>query len=208
MRLTEQLSMFDTNSDCDTNDASSSSSSKETSPTGETPTLSSSVPNIYNYPKKLVLETELQFDNDYFKNGIDERDRGGLNHSFRSVRLSKPKMEGQSLSFDCTRRHGSLRYDFKSSASLEQVSYRCLVDGLKNDKRKVSLLPTFGFFYSNAGLKNRFFFVLWSNFFLNICVCEYGNNSRISDKRLFVLILFEYCIAAKNHFDNLSSSCL
>ncbi|CAH0577895.1 unnamed protein product [Chrysodeixis includens] len=136
MRLTEQLSMFDTNSDCDTFDASSSSSSKETSPTGETPTLSSSVPNIYNYPKKLVLETELQFHNDYFKNGIDERDRGGLNHSFRSVRLSKPKMEGQSLSFDCTKRHGSLRHDFKSSASLEQVSYRCLVDGLRNDKKK------------------------------------------------------------------------
>ncbi|CAH1647474.1 unnamed protein product [Spodoptera littoralis] len=136
MRLTEQLSMFDANSDCDTFDASSSSSSKETSPTGETPTLSSSVPNISNYPKKKVAETELQFHNDYFKNEIEERDRGGLNHSFRSVRLSKPKIDGQSLSFDYTKRHGSLRHDFKSSASLEQVSYRSLVDSLRNDKKK------------------------------------------------------------------------
>lgn len=129
--------MFDTNSDCDTLDASSSSSSKETSPIGDTPTLSSSVPNISDYPRKKVLETGLQFHNDYFKNEIEDRDRGGLNHSFRSVRLSKPKMEGQSLSFDYSKRHGSLRHDFKSSASLEQVSYRCLVDGLRNDKRKV-----------------------------------------------------------------------
>lgn len=140
MRLTEQLSMFDANSDCDTFDASSSSSSKETSPTGETPTLSSSVPNISNYPKKKVAETELQFHNDYFKNEIEERDRGGLNHSFRSVRLSKPKIDGQSLSFDYTKRHGSLRHDFKSSASLEQVSYRSLVDSLRNDKKKVGYI--------------------------------------------------------------------
>lgn len=141
MRLTEQLSMFDTNSDCDTFDASSSSSSKETSPTGDTPTLSSSVPNISNYPRKKVeTETELQFHNDYFKNEIEDRDRGGLNHSFRSVRLSKPKVDGQSLSFDYSKRHGSLRHDFKNSASLEQVSYRCLVDGLRNDNRKVGLM--------------------------------------------------------------------
>lgn len=86
------------------------------------------------------LITELHFHNDYFKNEKEDRDRGGLNLSFRSVRLSKPKMDGQSLSFDCTKRHGSLRYDFKSSASLEQVSYRCLVDGLRNDKRKVGYI--------------------------------------------------------------------
>ncbi|CAB3226200.1 unnamed protein product [Arctia plantaginis] len=135
MRLTEQLAVFETNSDCDTF-ASSSSSSKETSPTGETPTLSSSVPNISNYPAKKLLETELHFHNDYFKNDTDNIERGGLNYSFRSMRMTGPKLDGHSLSFDCTKRHGSLRHDFKSSASLEQVSYRCLVDGLRNDKRK------------------------------------------------------------------------
>ncbi|XP_075990875.1 inositol polyphosphate-4-phosphatase type I A [Anticarsia gemmatalis] len=150
MRLTEQLAMFDTGSDCDTF-ASSSSSSKETSPTGEPPTLSSSVPNISNYPAKKLLETELQFHNDYFKNESENIERGGLNYSFRSVRLAKPKLDGHSLSFDCTKRHGSLRHDFKSSASLEQVSYRCLVDGLRSDKRKAlesrresTTLPTVG----------------------------------------------------------------
>lgn len=136
MRLTEQLAVFEINSDCDTF-ASSSSSSKETSPTGETPTLSSSVPNISNYPAKKLLETELHFHNDYFKNETDNIERGGLNYSFRSVRMTGPKLDGHSLSFDCTKRHGSLRHDFKSSASLEQVSYKCLVDGLRNDKRKV-----------------------------------------------------------------------
>lgn len=139
LRLTEQLAMFDTNSDCDTF-TSSSSSSKETSPTGETPTLSSSVPNISNYPAKKLLETELQFHNDYFKSETENIERGGLNYSFRSVRLTKPKLDGHSLSFDSTKRHGSLRHDFKSSASLEQVSYRCLVDGLRNDKRKVGFI--------------------------------------------------------------------
>lgn len=136
MRITEQLALFETNSDCDTF-ASSSSSSKEASPMGEeTPTLSSSVPNISNYPTKKLVETELHFHNDYFKNETEKVERGGLNYSFRSVRLAKPKLDGHSLSFDCTKRHGSLRHDFKSSASLEQVSYRCLVDGLRNDKRK------------------------------------------------------------------------
>ncbi|XP_072930863.1 inositol polyphosphate-4-phosphatase type I A isoform X2 [Epargyreus clarus] len=143
LRLTEQLSMFEQpSSDCDTFDASSSSSSKETSPTGDSPSLSSSVPNICpnNCPKStrdsikdIVEGSELQFHNDYFNS--DERNR--LNHSFRSVRSPvKSKLnDSHSLSFDANKtRHGSLRNDFKSSASLEQVSYRCLMDSLSGKK--------------------------------------------------------------------------
>lgn len=132
MRLTEQLNIYDPNSDCDSFDASSSSSSKDASPTVDLPSLSSSVPNIC--PKMKIAEgTELQFHNDYFKNERHDR----LNHSFRSVRSQK--FSDQSLSFESHKlRTGSLRHDFKSSASLEQVSYRCLMDSLSgNDKRKV-----------------------------------------------------------------------
>ncbi|XP_073956536.1 inositol polyphosphate-4-phosphatase type I A [Choristoneura fumiferana] len=131
-RLIEQLSLLDLqSSDCDTL-ASSSSSSKDTSPTGDPPTLSSSVPNIC--PKK---RPDLEFHNDYF---VSERsERKPFNHSFRSVRSpAKPKLnELQSLSLDSNKR-GSLRNDYKSSASLEQVSYRCLMDSLSGGKRKNS----------------------------------------------------------------------
>lgn len=143
MRLTEQISMFETmSSDCDTFDASSSSSSKEASPTVDLPSLTSSVPNIYhtkNRDVKISEGTELQFHNDYFKSEREER--SSWHHSFRSVR-SRPRLnETQSLSFESNKtRHGSLRNDFKSSASLEQVSYRCLMESLSgNDKRKVWL---------------------------------------------------------------------
>ncbi|KAL0902147.1 hypothetical protein ABMA27_000089 [Loxostege sticticalis] len=143
MRLTEQISMFETmSSDCDTFDASSSSSSKEASPTVDLPSLTSSVPNIYhtkNRDVKISEGTELQFHNDYFKSEREER--SSWHHSFRSVR-SRPRLnETQSLSFESNKtRHGSLRNDFKSSASLEQVSYRCLMESLSgNDKRKNSM---------------------------------------------------------------------
>ncbi|XP_063837987.1 inositol polyphosphate-4-phosphatase type I A-like [Ostrinia nubilalis] len=141
MRLTEQLTIFDAmSSDCDTFDASSSSSSKETSPTLDLPTLTSSVPNICPKNRDKISEgTELQFHNDYFKSEREER--SSWHHSFRSVR-SRPRLnETQSLSFESNKtRHGSLRNDFKCSASLEQVSYRCLMESLSgNDKRKNSI---------------------------------------------------------------------
>lgn len=143
MRLTQQLSLFDANADCDNFDASSSSSSKDTSPMVDVPAFpSSSFSTTSNgiddkEPFKHVYETELRFYNDYFKS--EERNR--LNHSFRSIKSpSKPKLnEAQSQSFDLNRpRHGSLRHDFKSTASLEQVSYRCLMESLSGiDKKKV-----------------------------------------------------------------------
>ncbi|XP_060809526.1 inositol polyphosphate-4-phosphatase type I A [Amyelois transitella] len=142
VRLTELYSMFDTmSSDCDTLDASSSSSSKETSPTVDFPNLSSSVPNIFaNQQANQKDITELQFYNNYFKS--EKKERSNLNLSFRSVRsLAKPKLnDTQSLSFDNNKtRHGSLRSDFKSSASLEQVSYRSLMNSIAgNDKKKGS----------------------------------------------------------------------
>ncbi|RVE52200.1 hypothetical protein evm_003119 [Chilo suppressalis] len=144
MRLTEQLSVFDAmSSDYDTFDASSSSSSKETSPTVDLPTLTSSVPNICpnNCGKNLrdsKTNDGLHFHHDYFKSESEER---SWHHSFRSVRARPRLNETQSLSFESKRtRHGSLRYDYKSSASLEQVSYKCLMDNLTaNDKRKNSV---------------------------------------------------------------------
>ncbi|KAM3968505.1 inositol polyphosphate-4-phosphatase type I A [Aphomia sociella] len=143
-RLTEQLTMFDAmSSDCDTFDASSSSSSKETSPTVDLPTLSSSVPNICpNCTQKETKPTEaneLHFHNNYFK--PEKKERSSLNLSFRSVRSpAKPRLnDTQSLSFDNNKvRHGSLRNDFKCSASLEQVSYRSLMNSLSGSDRKKS----------------------------------------------------------------------
>ncbi|KAG6444647.1 hypothetical protein O3G_MSEX003496 [Manduca sexta] len=143
VRLTDQLSMFDTiSSDCDTFDASSGSSSKETSPTGDLPTFSSSVPNIDDCSANAEAVTEgaqLHFHHDYFK--CEREERSSLNHSFRSFR--SVKLNEQSLSFDSTKtRHGSLRYDFRCSASLEQVSYRCLVDNVgTSDKKKSTEVP-------------------------------------------------------------------
>lgn len=136
LKMTEQLSVFD-NADCDF-EVSSSSSSKETSPTVDFPTLSSSVPNICpnncKSHQKIDEGTELQFHYDYFK--CDREERGSLTRSFRSVRSAKSDEHG--FSFESNKmRGGSLRHDFKSSASLEQVSYRCLMEGLGNDKRKV-----------------------------------------------------------------------
>ncbi|XP_045784070.1 inositol polyphosphate-4-phosphatase type I A [Maniola jurtina] len=147
MRLTDQLSLFEANSDCENFDTSSSSSSKETSPIVDVATFPSSSfsPVSSNghqdrEPFKNMYETELRFYNDYFKS--EERSR--LNHSFRSIRSpSKPKLnDAQSLSFDSNRpRHGSLRHDFKSTASLEQVSYRCLMESLSGiDKKKSTAL--------------------------------------------------------------------
>lgn len=134
LKMTEQLNVFD-NADCDF-EVSSSSSSKETSPTVDFPTLSSSVPNICpnncKSHQKIDEGTELQFHNDYFK--CDREERGSLNHSFRSVRSAKFNEQG--FSFESHKMRG-LTNDFKSSASLEQVSYRCLIEGLGNDKRKV-----------------------------------------------------------------------
>lgn len=135
-RLTEEFRVMDTfSSDCDTLGASSSSSSKEASPTADYPTFSSSVPDIKH---KLTEGAELHFHNDYFKSEREERSEKSWNHSFRSVRsLTKQKLsEAQSQSFE-TKRHGSLRFDFKSSASLEQVSYRSLVDNLSKNDLKV-----------------------------------------------------------------------
>ncbi|XP_053624028.1 inositol polyphosphate-4-phosphatase type I A-like [Plodia interpunctella] len=145
VRLTELYSMFDTmSSDCDTFDASSSSSSKETSPTVDFPTLSSSVPNIFanncQQNNNKELKTELHFYNNYFKS--EKKERNNLNLSFRSVRSpAKSRLnDTQSLSFDSNKvRHGSLRDDFKSSASLELVSYRSLMKSIGgNDKKKGS----------------------------------------------------------------------
>ncbi|XP_050360803.1 inositol polyphosphate-4-phosphatase type I A [Nymphalis io] len=145
VRLTEQLSLFDTNSDCDTFEASSSSSSKETSPTVDFASFPSSSYICSNNCQKLDKDlskhgSELHFYNDYFNS--EERNR--LNHSFRSVRSpTRPKLnDTHSFSFDSKRtRHGSLRHDFKSTASLEQVSYRCLMESLSGiDKKKNSNL--------------------------------------------------------------------
>ncbi|CAK1554649.1 unnamed protein product [Leptosia nina] len=145
MQLTEQLSMFDVGSDCDTL-ASSSSSSKETTPTVDAPSLSASVPNMcHNRCSKTqesirnILEsTDLQFHNNYF----NSEERQQLNHSFRSVRSPfKTKLNDlPNSSFDSNRpRHGSLRHDFKNASSLEQVSYRCLMESLcGSDRRKSS----------------------------------------------------------------------
>ncbi|KOB70223.1 Uncharacterized protein OBRU01_15656 [Operophtera brumata] len=60
-----------------------------------------------------------------------ERSERSWNHSFRSARgaAAAPSFE----------RHGSLRSDFKSSASLEQVSYKSLVNNKKADKKKVQI---------------------------------------------------------------------
>lgn len=141
--MTEQLSMFGTNSDCDTFDASSSSSSKETTPTVETSFLSSSVPNVFQNRlnskesiKNILDASDLQFDNDYF----NSEERKNLNHSFRSVRSPVKSRFNDLNSFDFNRpRHGSLRHDFKNS-SLEQISYRSLMDNLAgSDKRKVNV---------------------------------------------------------------------
>lgn len=133
--------MFDNGSDCDTFDASSSSSSKETTPTMETPSLSSSVPNMFHNQYKSkdaiknILETHLHFDNNYF----NSEDRKILNHSFRSFRSPVKSRFSDSNSFDSKRlRQGSLRHDFKNF-SLEQVSSRFLMESLcGNDKRKVN----------------------------------------------------------------------
>ncbi|CAG9788969.1 unnamed protein product [Diatraea saccharalis] len=142
VRLTEQLGVFETmSSDCDTFDASSSSSSKETSPTVDLPTLTSSVPNMCpgdcGKNTKTNDNTGLHFHHDYFKSEREERSW----HSFRSVRARPRLNETQSLSFESNKtRHGSLRYDNKCSASLEQVSYKCLMDNLTaSDKRKNSV---------------------------------------------------------------------
>ena len=134
LRITEQLNIFD-NSDCDTFEASSSSSSKETSPMVDSAIFPSS--SFSSNCKSKDSKSELQFFNDYFNS--EERNR--LNHSFRSVRSpTKPKLDDvHSFSFDSKRlRHGSLRHDFKSTASLEQVSYRCVMESLSGiDKKKV-----------------------------------------------------------------------
>ncbi|XP_045510028.1 inositol polyphosphate-4-phosphatase type I A [Colias croceus] len=154
MQLTEQLSVFDTGSDCDTMDASSSSSSKETTPTVEGPSLSSSVPNMCHNRcskpqdsiKSIIEPSDLQFNHDYF----NSTERNKLNLSFRSVR-SPVKSKEDSSKFDGNRpRHGSLRHDFKNSSSLEQVSYRCLMESLsgsmkrKSSDPKESPLPSIG----------------------------------------------------------------
>ncbi|XP_022125938.2 inositol polyphosphate-4-phosphatase type I A [Pieris rapae] len=152
LQLTEQLSMFGTNSDCDTFDASSSSSSKETTPTVETPSLSSSVPNVCQNRliskesiKNILDASDLKFDNDYF----NSEERKNLNHSFRSVRSPVKTKVNDLNSFDSNRqRHGSLRHDFKNT-SLEQISYRSLVENLgESDKRKAekreTSLPSIG----------------------------------------------------------------
>ncbi|VVC86127.1 unnamed protein product, partial [Leptidea sinapis] len=157
MQLTDQVSMFDTNLDYDTYEASSSSSSKETSPTVECTSLSSSVPNVSQNKfskaqdiKNLIETSDLHFHNDYF----NSEERNKLNHSFRSVRSPvKSKFSDIScLSFDSNRpRHGSLRHDSKSSTTSEHVSYRCLMESFTGaDKKKgnikndVSPLPDMG----------------------------------------------------------------
>ncbi|CAF4748625.1 unnamed protein product [Pieris macdunnoughi] len=146
LQLTEQLSMFGTNSDCDTFDASSSSSSKETTPTVETPSLSSSVPNVCQNRliskesiKNILDASDLKFDSDYF----NSEERKNLNHSFRSVRSPVMTRMNDLNSFDSNRpRHGSLRHDFKNT-SLEQISYRSLVENLSgSDKRKTATRET------------------------------------------------------------------
>ncbi|XP_039764060.1 inositol polyphosphate-4-phosphatase type I A-like isoform X2 [Pararge aegeria] len=145
MRLTDQLSLFDGNTDCENFDASSSSSSKDTSPIVDIASFPSSSLNLVQNtglkdkePFKNMYETELRFYNDYFKS--EERSR--LNHSFRSIRSPSKLSEAQNSSFDSNRpRHGSLRHDFKSTASLEQVSYRCLMESLSGiDKKKSAAL--------------------------------------------------------------------
>ncbi|XP_023937992.2 inositol polyphosphate-4-phosphatase type I A [Bicyclus anynana] len=157
MRLTDQLSLFDNNTDCDNFDVSSSSSSKDTSPIVDVASFpSSSYSSISSNgikekePFKNMYETELRFYNDYFKS----EERNILNSSFRSTRSqTKPKLnDAQSSSFEsCNPRYGSLRHDFKSTASLEQVSYRCLMESLSGiDKKKSALrnesssLPSIG----------------------------------------------------------------
>ncbi|CAH2035088.1 unnamed protein product, partial [Iphiclides podalirius] len=171
LRLTEQLSMFDAaSSDCDTYDASSSSSSKETSPTGEVPataasggaSLKCSLSGLLKEPFIDIAEgAELQFHNDYF----NSEERLKLNHSFRSVRSPVKARLGdiKGLSFDSKwPRHGSLRSDHKGSPSFEQVSYRSLVEGLSaNDKSKASkvktdraTLPSIGMLDSSARESN------------------------------------------------------
>ncbi|KAL4717549.1 hypothetical protein ACJJTC_000698 [Scirpophaga incertulas] len=140
MRLTEQLNIYETISTDDIFDASSSSSSKDTSPTVDMPLLTSSVPNIFpkNQRDRRINEgVELQFHNDYFKS---EREERSWHHSFRSVR-SRPKLnETQSLSFESNKtKHNSLKNDHKCSASLDQFSYKCLMENLSgNDKQKNS----------------------------------------------------------------------
>ncbi|XP_028035489.1 type I inositol 3,4-bisphosphate 4-phosphatase-like [Bombyx mandarina] len=137
LRLTEQMNLFEAvNSDCETLDVSSSSSSKEASPTEDDPSTCTSEPSMSCDKKNPIseeIEEELQFHNDYFK--TEREERISLNNSFRSVRSAKTTEPSHSLDSTKTR-HGSLRYDFKSSASLEQVSYRCLVNNNKVDKRK------------------------------------------------------------------------
>ncbi|CAK1588461.1 unnamed protein product [Parnassius mnemosyne] len=160
LRLTEQLCLFDAgNSDCDTYNASSSSSSKETSPTGDVPALSTSVPDICPGTSKtckdsfkdIIEETELQFHNDYF----DSEERLKFNHSFRSVRSPiKTKLNDSPLSFTSKKtRYGSLRSDFKNSTPFEQISYKSLMDTLSgNDKKKNTEVKSEGKSLPSIGL--------------------------------------------------------
>ncbi|XP_048488558.1 inositol polyphosphate-4-phosphatase type I A-like [Plutella xylostella] len=119
-RLTEQLSKFEQlNADSESFDASSCSS-KDASPCAEAPPLSASVPNISNnktttnvFKDGTIKEgDELQFHNDYFESGSEVVDR-----SRTSV---------QNRSFNRLDRHP--KPEFKSSTSLELVSYKSLMN--------------------------------------------------------------------------------
>lgn len=134
-------------SDFDSLDVSSSSSSKEASPTVEMPPLSASVPNICNNKNSLKEnhitgikeEPELQFHNDYFKSEVGNTER------YSSLRLSKSKISEQSLCFERGLDRNA-RADMKSSTSLDQVSYRSLLCNLKMEsKQKVCTNWLFGF---------------------------------------------------------------
>ncbi|XP_068617710.1 inositol polyphosphate-4-phosphatase type I A [Battus philenor] len=146
LRLTDQLSVFDPrSSDCETYDASSSSSSKETTPTCDAPTLSASASNMSPGPssyrkesfKDIVEDAELQFHNDYF----NSEERLKFNHSFRSVRSPvKSKIDDiPSLS----RQVSNLQTGSKSAATFEQVSYRSLIHSFSgnNNKKKIEMKP-------------------------------------------------------------------
>ncbi|KAJ2954177.1 hypothetical protein O0L34_g2411 [Tuta absoluta] len=139
LHSTERLSLFDAVTDVDLA-SSSSGSSADNSPTMEfapSPTLSASVPNIScpaNCPKphtsgSIAEHSELHFQNEYFRT-----DRTNyLNTSFRSVRSARLTEGGHSLSFESRSRSGSLRRSFTSSPSLEQVSYRTLLESSRKE---------------------------------------------------------------------------
>ncbi|KPJ09092.1 Type I inositol-3,4-bisphosphate 4-phosphatase [Papilio machaon] len=144
LRLTEQLSIFDaTGSDCDTYDASSSSSSKDTSPTGDAPFLSAT--NVCPGPSKFCKDSikdiiegaELNFHNDYF----DSEGCANLN----------------SINIPLSSKLNSI--ETQTSTSFEQVSYRSLVDSLSRNKNtevksKSVTLPTIGLLDSTARESN------------------------------------------------------